>query len=393
MSLTEQNTSVAATNNLRNLIAACSAITVFGLAFGMTAPLLSLLLQEREVASNIIGLNSAMMPIGILLFSPAIPSLSDRFGARQVAIVAALATGILIICYKLFDSLGAWFFIRTLHGMSISTLFVLSETWIVGSASKKNRGKVVAIYASILSASFATGPALIGFIGIDGWTPFIIGAIAIAAGVIPITLIREVPASSTKEEGKASGLVSFATKAPMLVAAVGCFAIFDAATLSLLPVYGVENGLTASTAAFALTALIVGNIFLQYPIGWLADKIPARTLLIWLAGITTVITACLPWLLQSVLLWPALVIAGSAGYGVYTVSLKSLGDRFSGRELINGSATFSVMWGIGALFGSISGGWSLTWSVTYGLPALLVTVYMLLIIGLYKRRNTVERNQ
>lgn len=392
MSLTENTKATVAANNLRNLIAACSAITVFGLAFGMTAPLLSLLLQQREVASNIIGLNSAMMPIGILLFSPVIPTLSDRFGARNLAIAAAIATGVLIICYKLFDSLSAWFIIRTLHGMSISTLFVLSETWIVGSASTKNRGKVVAIYASILSASFATGPALIGFIGIEGWTPFIIGAIAITVGVIPITLIREVPTKIT-EDGTASGLLSFAGKAPMLVAAVGCFAIFDAATLSLLPVYGVENGLTASTAAFALTALIVGNIFLQYPIGWLADKIPARTLLIWLAAITTIITACLPWLLHSVYLWPALVIAGSSGYGVYTVSLKSLGDRFSGRELINGSATFSVMWGIGALFGSISGGWSITLSVNYGLPALLVTVYLLLIIGLYKRRNTVEKNQ
>lgn len=392
MSSAEQATPAITKENLRNLIAACAAITVFGLAFGMTAPLLSLLLQQREVASNIIGLNSAMMPIGILLFSPAIPYLSDRFGAKQVAIAAAIATGILIVCYKVFDSLGAWFIIRTLHGMSIATLFVLSETWIVGSASKKNRGKVVAIYASILSASFATGPALIGFIGIDGWTPFIIGAIAITIGVIPITLIRQIPIIAT-EESKASGLLSFASKAPMLVAAVGCFAIFDAATLSLLPVYGVENGLSASTAAFALTALIVGNIFLQYPIGWLADKIPSRTLLMWLAGITALITACLPWLLHSPLLWPALVIAGSSGYGVYTVSLKSLGDRFSGHELINGSATFSVMWGIGALFGAVSGGWSITWSVTFGLPTFLVTVYVLLIIGLYKRRNAAAKSQ
>ena len=389
---TEHHTSAEASNKLRNLIAACSAITVFGLAFGMTAPLLSLILQQRDIPADMIGLNSAMMPVGILLFSPLIPALSMRFGARNLAIIAALSTGMLIICYKLFDSLSAWLVIRMLQGVSISTLFVLSEAWIVGSASQANRGKVVAIYASVLSASFAGGPALIGFIGIEGWTPFIIGAIAIAIGVIPITMIRDV-ASAHQEENSASGVFSFAYKAPMLVAAVGSFAIFDAATLSLWPVYGVENGLSASAAAFALTALIAGNIVLQIPIGWLADKIPARSLMMWLAAITTIITASIPWIIHSQLLWPALVIAGSTGYGVYTVSLKSLGDRFDGRDLIDGSATFSVMWGIGALLGSISGGWSVTWSTTYGLPGMLVMVYLLLFVGLYIRRNTVEKNQ
>jgi len=67
--------------NIRNLIAACSAISVFGLAFGMTYPLLSLILEQRGVSTEMIGINSAMMPVGILLFSPLIPVVSKRFGA------------------------------------------------------------------------------------------------------------------------------------------------------------------------------------------------------------------------------------------------------------------------------------------------------------------------
>jgi hypothetical protein len=39
--------------NTRNLIAACAAITVFGFAFGMTYPLLSLILESRGVSSDI----------------------------------------------------------------------------------------------------------------------------------------------------------------------------------------------------------------------------------------------------------------------------------------------------------------------------------------------------
>jgi len=348
----------------------------------MTYPLLSLMLEERGVPANIIGLNSAMMPLGILIFSPFIPKASSRMGAKRLAIVAAFMTGVFIISYKAFDNLGAWFVIRLLQGMSIATLFVLSEAWIVGSSSKEHRGKIVAIYASVLSASFAIGPAMIGIIGTDGWLPFIIGAACIVIGVIPIAVIREVEET---QETHSSGILSFLPKAPMLIAAVCCFSVFDSATLALFPVYGVENGLSQRTAAFALTALIVGNVFLQYPIGWLADVYDARKVLTFCAVITVLLTIPVPWIINTWLLWPVLIVAGAAGYGVYTVSLKSLGDRFSGQELVNGTAAFGVMWGFGALFGSVAGGWTMTVSSRYGLPIGLTVVYLLLVAGLILR--------
>lgn len=158
-------------SNIRGLVAACSAITVFDLAFGMTYPLLSLILESRNVSTSMIGINSAMMPIGILLFSSIIPTLAKHFGSRNVAIVAAIAAAGFILAYKWFDTLEAWFVIRLLQGMSISTLFVLSEAWIVGFAGSEHRGKVVAIYASVLSASFAAGPAIIGWLGIEAGRP------------------------------------------------------------------------------------------------------------------------------------------------------------------------------------------------------------------------------
>ena len=165
-----------ATANARNLVAACAAITVFGFAFGMSYPLLSLILESRGVSSDLIGINSAMMPIGILLFAPVIPVVARRFGSRNVAIVAALVTAVVFVSYRVFDSFSAWFLIRQVQGMSISTLFVLSEAWVVGSTGDHNRGKIVAIYASVLSGSFGAGPLLISFIGIEGWTPFVLGA-------------------------------------------------------------------------------------------------------------------------------------------------------------------------------------------------------------------------
>jgi len=84
-------------------------------------------------------------------------------------------------------------------------------------------------------------------------------------------------------------------------------------------------------------------------------------------------------------MWLVLVIMGSTGYGVYTVSLTSLGDRFSGQELINGSAALAIVWGIGALFGSVVGGWAMSGFGPHGLPVSIAVVYLLLVVGLGNR--------
>lgn len=356
----------------------------------MTYPLLSLILESRGVASDMIGINSAMMPIGILLFSSVIPIAAKRFGARNVAITAAIVTALLILSYKVFDTLAAWFLIRLLQGMTISTLFVLSEAWIVGSAGDQNRGKIVAIYASVLSGSFGAGPLLISFIGIEGWTPFVLGAVVIAVGVIPFIFIRE-DTHAEPEETHASGILGFAPRAPMLLAAVGTFAIFDAASLSLFPVYGIQNGLDLSTSANILTALILGNVLLQFPIGWLCDKFPHRYVLAGCALITAISLCFLPGVIDSQWKWPLLILMGTTGYGVYTVSLAALGSRFSGIDLVNGAASFAVVWGLGALFGSVSGGWAMLGFGSHGLPISLALVYLLLALGVGWRQVSLQK--
>ena len=376
--------------NIRTLVAACAAITVFGFAFGMTYPLMSLILESRGVASDMIGINSAMTPLGILLFSPVIPGAAKRFGARNVALTAAIVTALVMLSYKAFDTLAAWFLIRLVQGMSMSTLFVLSESWIVGSAGDQNRGKVVAIYASVLSASFGAGPLLISFIGIEGWTPFALGAGVIAIGMIPFFFIRE-DSEADPEETPPSGVFDFAPKAPMLLFAVAAFSVFDAASLSLFPVYGVQNGLDIATSANILTALILGNMVLQFPVGWLADRFAHRWVLVGCALITAATLLMLPLVIDSALKWPLLVLMGTSGYGVYTVSLASLGNRFSGVELINGTASFAIVWGFGALIGSVSGGWLMLGFGAHGLPLGLALVYFALALGALQRQLSLRR--
>ncbi|MGE3832110.1 MAG: MFS transporter [Parvibaculaceae bacterium] len=364
-----------------NLFAAIAAISVFGFTLGLMFPLLSLIMERDGVSPEMIGYNNAMQPLGILLSGFIAPKLVKTFGAHRTAIVAALITAGIVFAYPLLPALGAWFVLRLLHGAAVSTLFSVSEAWIVRYSEGPYRTRLLAVYASILSASFGGGPALIAWTGIDGILPFAIGAAVLAAGSIPILLVREPQAD--EEESPAMTILSFAPKAPVLLLAVGAFAIIDAANLGLLPVYGVKKGLPQETASFMLTVFAVGNVFLQLPIGWLADHMNKRVVMAGCAIATCLASAAIPMAFGSWMMWPLILVSGAASAGIYTVALAELGERFKGTELVSGTSSFATMWGIGALFGAVMAGWAFDSYGPDGLPysvALTFAAFIMLII-------------
>jgi MFS family permease len=134
-------------------------------------------------------------------------------------------------------------------------------------------------------------------------------------------------------------------------------------------------------AALALTAFVIGNTVLQFPIGWLADHIPKRVVMLGCGIATAVASALIPSVFGTSLLWPVLTVAGAASAGIYTVSLSELGDRFSGHELVTGTASFSTTWGGGALLGSLMAGWSIAGFGPDGLPYTMSVVFLIFIIA------------
>ncbi|MBT4890639.1 MAG: MFS transporter [Rhodospirillales bacterium] len=389
----------AAKSNLRNLVIACVAITIFGFTFGLNYPLLSLAMESQGFSENMIGINSAMIPIGMLLAAPIIPRAVSKYGSKDVAIASALCVAIIFTCFKAFPSIEAWFVLRLFQGMAASSLFVLSESWIVKFASESHRGRVVAVYGMALSASFGAGPLMVRFMGSESWLPYLIGSAVVLIGIIPLIFIQDnelEEQSDTNEAGdtqekKSMDFFSFAPKAPMLLIAVAIFAVYDASTLSLLPVYGIRLGMDMETSATILAALIYGNVIFQLPIGWMADKFPKRAVMAGCAVVTAISLFALPLSMGSIWMWPLLLIAGAFGYGIYSVALASLGDRFSGIELVTGTASFSVVWGIGALVGSVIGGWFMTGFGPHGLPVGLGLIFAFYVVGLVFRTRQLAR--
>lgn len=369
-----QDPSAEGSINWRTLIAACAAVCVFSFSLGEMFPLLALNMESWGVSEAVIGINTAMAPIGILLAGLIIPRLSHMFGSRRVAMFMAGATGVIILLYPTFPSLWSWFPLRLAQGITVATLFALSEAWVLGNAKGEIRGRVVGIYATCISATFGVGAAVVSWTGIEGYLPFMVGAAVLFIAILPISLVAK-SADTAANEPHVS-MLGFLPKAPMLLFAIVVHAIFDGGMLGFLAVYGVRFGMSESIAALTITALSLGNVFFQIPIGWIADRTSKRRTMVGCFLVASLCIALLPLAIETVWIWPLALISGASGFGIYTVGLAELGDRFSGRDLIAGTSAFSTMWGLGALIGAALCGVSMDFFGPHGFPASLFAVFV-----------------
>lgn len=354
--------------SLIGAITAC--LSVFSLTLSLTYPLLALILERQGISETMIGLNAAMTPLGLLISAPLIPFGAQRLGAWGLAVACSVATLLLFILLASFRSLEAWFVIRLGLGIVIGGLFTISETWINQLSTREVRGRVMGFYSTVLSLGFAVGPFLLPLTGIEGWPPFLVGPACTALSLAVLLVVRRTAPAFEQESGVS--LWTFLPLAPALLMAVIIIAIFDQATLSFLPLYGLHYGLSQATVAYALGVLIIGNVFLQFPIGWLADRLPRRSLLLACTLVALLGSLLLPLVMtRPVLLWPMLFIWGGVGFGIYTMALVELGDRFSGALLLAGNAAFALMWGIGGMIGPPLTGSAMTWLGPNGLPVTL----------------------
>ena len=377
----------------KGIVAAISTIGVFCLTTGLSYPLLALILENRGTSTGLIGLNAAMTPLGIIVSSPFIPMLTRRMGAWFMCVASLCLAAVLLVLLGVFRDVMIWFPLRFLLGVANTVIFITSEAWINQLAEPGIRGRTIGLYTTIAAAGFALGPLALALIGSQGWLPFLVGVAGILMALPFVVMAREhLPEFNGKEK---ASVFSFFSLAPLLLLAVVAAALFDQVVMSLLPIYGLRHGATEATGSLMLTVLIVGNVLLQIPIGWLADRFSRRYLLSWLAFATVAGCILLVWWIEgSTLIWPMLFVWGAVAFGTYTIAMIDLGDRFSGALLLAGNSAFGVMWGLGGIIGPSVSGVAMDLVGPEGLPLTLGVIFAILgLVACLMPLSRVEREE
>ncbi|QND14170.1 MFS transporter [Rhizobium leguminosarum bv. trifolii] len=362
-----------------------ATVTVFAVAQGLTYPLLSFILERQGTTSALIGLSAAMTPLGFILSAPFIPALSRRVGGGRLAILCSILAALTLTTIAWMQDVWAWMPLRFLLGFFANPLYVISETWLISITPAPRRGRIMGLYSSIVSGGFAIGPLSLGLAGTEGWPPLMIGIGAfLFCGLIVLAVAPRLPAMP--EEGKATSVGGFFALAPLLLFAVFTAAAFEQILLSLFAVYGSALGSAEGRIASLITCFITGNAVLQILLGRVAERFgSARTMLF---CVVACLAGCplLPSVFTTWLIWPLLFVWGGVSFGIYTLSLIRLGERFTGRALIAGNAAFALVWGIGGIVGSPATGLAMQLVGHQGLPLSLGLLSSVLAVLLMVRK-------
>jgi len=143
-----------------------------------------------------------------------------------------------------------------------------------------------------------------------------------------------------------------------------------------------------------ITAVIIGTIVSQVPIGHAADRFGKRkTLLsctVLLGGVFALMSLHSDWRLFLITGF----LAGSLAGSLYPVGLALLGQIVKKGRLGAATSTFSLAFGIGSLLGPSVSGFAMTHfenpKYLLYLPTLLSAAFAFVILGLY--RKTAARN-
>nr|WP_077962787.1 MFS transporter [Ensifer adhaerens] len=347
-----------------------ATVTVFAVAQGLTYPLLSFILERQRTAPALIGLSAAMTPLGFILSAPLIPMLSRRLGGARLAILCSILAVCTLAAIGWTQDVWAWMPLRFLLGVFANPLSVISETWLVAITPASRRGRIMGLYSSVVSAGFGIGPLSLALVGTEGWSPFLIGIVAfLLCGLILLALIPRL--SDMPQDGEATSVAGFFALAPLLLFAVATAAAFEQTLLSLLAVYGAALGSSEERVAPLITCFIAGNASLQILIGRLSERSGSRQTLLFCVLSSLAGCLLLPWLFDSWLIWPFVFVWGGVTFGIYTLSLIQLGERFTGQALIAGNAAFAFAWGIGGMVGSPATGVAMQVTGHQGLPLSL----------------------
>ncbi len=349
-------------------------MVVVNLVYGLTLPLLSLILDAQGYSKTVIGLSIVSQALSVVFLAPLMPRLIMRIGAAHVMQYATLLSAVMLIALGLFQDVYLWFPMRFLLGAAGAMLWAASETVINELADDDWRGRIIGVYGSAGAAGFAMGPLLLIMTGTEGLMPFVVTALFIAAASLPLFWLHNVAEADGSEEHLS--LLRIFRIVPYIMLLNLTYAAVIESFIAFFPLFGIHIGLGEARSLSLLTTFALGGVVLQLPLGWLADHMPRHTLLLLCLVATLIGFLVLPEVIAHRVGGPMFAFAlGGVESMIYVLGIILLGQKFRGAELAAASVLFTGMWGAGMILGPAAVGVGMDVFGDSSMPYLIAAIY------------------
>lgn len=338
-------------NALRQVAQVLLGVALLEVALSAFSPLVTLQLHHRDVSTETIGIITSCYYVGFVLGTVTCFPIIDRVrhvrGFCVFTVVATIAT----LLHVVIQDPIAWMILRAIIGYALAGVFTIVESWLNDKATTETRGRIFALYTAVAWAMSSIGPLGLNLKDPDGTILFALITAVMVSAIIPLAL-------TTVGNPEIGHRTHFGIRRLYKVSPVGVLACFSSgfvntAIFGLLPVYCNKLGYSDGQISIILSISVLAGFVIQYPIGWLADSLGRRPLMLattlaalslsvwivnlpddsfwWLVGLTFALTG---------------MISPLYGLGVGQTN-----DYVERKDFVAASAGLLFAWGIGASIG------------------------------------------
>ncbi len=294
--------------------------------------------------------------LGFLGGSRLAPEMIRRVG--HVRVFAALASFIsaVMIMYPMLTNPIAWSLGRVIIGFCFSGVYVTAESWLNNAANNENRGQALSLYMIVQMLGVVSAQALLLVGDPAGYETFVIASILVSVSFAPILLsISPTPAFDTT---KPMTLRKLMDTSPL-----GCVGMFllggiFSAQFGMSAVYGASVGLSLVEISTFVAVFYIGAVLLQFPIGWISDRMDRRLLILLTAAVggAGALIGMIYGVTFTMLLVAAFIIGGMTS-PLYSLLIAYTNDYLEYDDMSAASGGLIFINGLGAIAGPIITGW------------------------------------
>jgi MFS family permease len=328
--------------------------------------------------------------VGFLGGSRLAPELIRRVG--HVRVFAALASFIsaVMILYPAFTNPVAWSLGRALIGFCFSGVYVTAESWLNNAADNENRGKALSLYMIVQMFGIVSAQGLLLIGDPAGYEIFILASVLISISFGPILLsISPTPAFDT---AKPMSLRRLMDASPL-----GCVGMFllggvFSAQFGMSAVYGSKAGLSLVEISTFVATFYIGAVVLQYPLGWMSDRMDRRVLVLFVAAFgaggsaMAVVFGGQYWLLLV-----AAFLVGGLSNPLYSLLIAHTNDYLDHDDMAAASGGLVFINGLGAIAGPLITGWLMSETVFGPSGYFMFMAFLLTMLAIYAGYRITQR--
>ncbi len=318
---------------------------------GMMATFVPVRLDIAGIGPDAVGLVVTAYAVGMLLGCVLSGPVLRAVGhIRAYAAFAAAGTIATLLMSSWIDA-APWLVLRVIGGFCTTAMFIAAQSWLNEVSESGYRGRVMALFYLSYTVSLGLGALIMNRIAADTTAPFLIHAGLYAGAVIPVALTKlETPPAPER--------IAVHLREVYRISPVGLVGAYASGSLGMTmmgvgPMYGTAIGLSAQDIALTMAALQGGNLAIQWPLGWLSDRLDRRYVI---GGAAVAVMAVSIAVLAAgnaglVLLVLLFGLWGGLAESIYAVSTAHANDRTRAGNYVVVSSTVLVVWATGSTVG------------------------------------------